>query len=212
MGQYYVIANFDKQEFLHPHKWENGMKLTEFSYFGNYLSTALLNLMKGRWSGDRVYVVGDYADLSNQGENWYSTAKALCQELGVHDGESYKDYPDNYSLQAFIESHFKHLSMSQVGHKRTTAHYVYNHSKNEVLCLDHCPTFHIDPNGFEWKIAPLNLLLAMGNGRGGGDYRGHNEELVGSWVNDSEYLEVTTHPLPAHAMFREIHPNFHENW
>lgn len=211
MGQYYVIANFDKEEYLHPHEWGIGMKLTEFSYFGNYLSTALLNLLKGRWNGDRVYLIGDYVDLSDPKENWYSTAKALCQELPLKSPD-YTFVGGEYNLQDYVIQHFKHLSMSQVGHKRTTAHYVYNHGTKEVLCLDHCPAFHIDPNGYQWKIAPLNLLLAMGNGRGGGDYRGHNEELVGSWVNASEYLEVTTHPLPAHAMFREIHPNFHENW
>lgn len=210
MGQYYVVANFDKKEYLHPHKWDNGMKLMEFSYFGNYLSTALLNLMKGRWNGDRVYVVGDYADLSDPKEIWYSTAKALLEEIPVVS----PDYKPEWGidLQTYVIDNFKHLGMNQVGHRRTTAHYVYNHGAKEVLCLDHCPAFHIDPDGYEWKIAPLNLLLAMGNGRGGGDYRGHNEELVGSWVSDSKYLEVTTHPLPAHAMFREIHPNFHENW
>ena len=211
MGQYYVIANFDKKEYLHPHKWGNGMKLTEFSYTGNYLSTALLNLLKGRWNGDRVYLIGDYADLTDQDENWYSTAKALSQELDIHDGD-YQNYPDSCSLQNYVIANFKQLTMSKVGHKRTSAHYVYNHCKNEVLCLDHLPVFHIDPDGWKWQIAALNLLLAMGNGRGGGDYRGHNEELVGSWVNDSEYLEVTTHPLPAHAMFKEVHPDFHENW
>ena len=210
MGQYYIIANIDKQEFLHPHKWNNGMKLMEFSYVGNYLSTALLNLMKGRWAGDRVYVIGDYADLSSADENWYTEARELYRELpgvGYLDTNGYER-----GLQDYIIDTFKHVPMNKVGHKRTTAHYVYNHRTNEVLCLDHVPTFHVDPDGWAWRIAPLNLLLAMGNGRGGGDYGGHHEEMVGSWVKDSAYLEVTSQPLAAHAMFKEVTPDFYEKW
>ena len=30
MGQYYVIANLDKKEFLNPHKFGDGVKLMEF--------------------------------------------------------------------------------------------------------------------------------------------------------------------------------------
>ena len=30
MGQYYLIANIDKKEYIHPHKFDDGMKLMEF--------------------------------------------------------------------------------------------------------------------------------------------------------------------------------------
>jgi hypothetical protein len=35
-----------------------------------------------------------------------------------------------------------------------------------------------------WDIHPLPLLCADGNQRGGGDYYGANEDLVGSWAYD----------------------------
>ena len=36
----------------------------------------------------------------------------------------------------------------------------------------------------EWDISPLPLLTALGNGRGGGDYRGTNMDKIGIWVGD----------------------------
>jgi hypothetical protein len=36
----------------------------------------------------------------------------------------------------------------------------------------------------------LPLLTAEGNGRGGGDYRGENENLIGSWARDIISVEM----------------------
>ncbi len=52
--------------------------------------------------------------------------------------------------------------------------YVINHDTKEYVDKTKVP----EADG--WKIHPLPLLTAEGNGRGGGDYRGHSE-LVGSW-------------------------------
>lgn len=78
MGQYHLTVNLDKQEFLDPHKLGCGLKLREqlTSYSGT--GDALLILlacsngrgggdvqehpMVGRWAGDRIAVVGDYAE------------------------------------------------------------------------------------------------------------------------------------------------------
>jgi hypothetical protein len=35
-----------------------------------------------------------------------------------------------------------------------------------------------------YYVHPLPLLVAEGNGRGGGDYYGHNQELCGTWARD----------------------------
>ena len=79
MGQYYLIVNFDKKQFLHPHKCGDGLKLLEFGCSANGTLTALAVLLAdgnnrgsgdlrsdhpviGSWAGDRIVIAGDYAD------------------------------------------------------------------------------------------------------------------------------------------------------
>lgn len=77
MGQYYMVVDLDKREFLHPHRLGSGLKVWEICA-GN-LPRVLAYLLKqstgqgggdprprdkfpncGRWAGDRVVIVGDY--------------------------------------------------------------------------------------------------------------------------------------------------------
>ena len=79
MGQYYLIVNVDKQQFLHPHKCGDGFKLLEFGCSASGTLTALAILLAdgnnrgggdlrsdnpiiGAWAGDRIVIAGDYAD------------------------------------------------------------------------------------------------------------------------------------------------------
>ena len=41
---------------------------------------------------------------------------------------------------------------------------------------------------------PLSLLTAEGNGRGGGDYHGSSEDLVGTWARDVISVEMAEPP------------------
>ena len=51
--------------------------------------------------------------------------------------------------------------------------------------VNHTKKLYVDKNlEFEDNIHPLSLLTAEGNGRGGGDYRGTSEDLVGAWARD----------------------------
>ena len=60
----------------------------------------------------------------------------------------------------------------------------------------------------EYKVAPLSLLLALGNGRGGGDYRGNNCKYVGSWCKTTKYITVQNEK-PSED-YKEFKPNFAE--
>ncbi|KAH3759702.1 hypothetical protein Pelo_8486 [Pelomyxa schiedti] len=64
---------------------------------------------------------------------------------------------------------------------RSTAAYRYivNHSKRQ----------YVDKRGAD--IHPLPLLLAEGNGRGGGDFEGSNQKMVGAWARDVISVEKT---------------------
>jgi len=79
MGQYYLVVNLDKREYLYPHKFGDGLKLLEFgaSGCGTMIGLAVLladgngrgggdlhsdNPVIGSWAGDRICIAGDYAD------------------------------------------------------------------------------------------------------------------------------------------------------
>jgi hypothetical protein len=74
MGQYYLVVNVDKGEFLHPHKLGDGLKLMEFGASGQGTMMALAVLLAdggrdgfsddplvGSWAGNRIVITGDYA-------------------------------------------------------------------------------------------------------------------------------------------------------
>ena len=82
MGQYHVLYNTDKKEYVHAHRIANGLKLLEQVGFEKSTATALFLLVAnsngrgggdaneheliGRWAGDRIVVQGDYAEKGDQ--------------------------------------------------------------------------------------------------------------------------------------------------
>jgi hypothetical protein len=83
MGQYHLVLNKTKKEFIHAHKLNSGLKLCEQIGYFKSPSTALFLLLAnsngrgggdvndhsyvGRWAGDEIVVQGDYADELCQG-------------------------------------------------------------------------------------------------------------------------------------------------
>lgn len=84
MGQYYMIVNVDKKEYISPHDFDCGMKLMEFAnpvYTGKIMSALAIlladgngrgcgdlhsnNPIIGSWKFNRIVVAGDYADPVN---------------------------------------------------------------------------------------------------------------------------------------------------
>lgn len=202
MGQYYKLVNFDKKEFVEPWPLDCGAKLTEWSYNRAPMACALMNLVAGRWKGDRVYVVGDYADLENTLVNWYEACKEISNEVGVD------------AIYSYATANFKNIS-SEVDAEFHNWKRIYNHYTKQYIDLSKCP--------IEWvwwdeeikeavvsSFAPLGLLLAMGNGRGSGDYHGHNADLVGSWCNFTKYIEISNDKCILEG-YEEFAPAFTEN-
>jgi hypothetical protein len=79
MGQYYMIMNLDKKEYIDPHAFGDGLKLLEFGSSGDGAMCGLAILLAdgnnrgggdlhsddpviGSWAGDRIVIGGDYAD------------------------------------------------------------------------------------------------------------------------------------------------------
>ena len=78
MGQYHTVVNLTKKEYLDPHKFGDGLKLWEQVNSEGGTMVALFALlacsngrgggdldehdMIGRWTGDKIAVIGDYAE------------------------------------------------------------------------------------------------------------------------------------------------------
>lgn len=88
MGQYHGLFNLDKKEMVFPHELGFGAKQWEHTGFKGSLSDVLYALtafrysrgggdfadddgtFKGRWHGDRVAVIGDYAEMGDLPSAW----------------------------------------------------------------------------------------------------------------------------------------------
>jgi hypothetical protein len=90
MGQYHVVVNKTKKQFLRPHAFGDGLKLMEFGVraYGTMAELAILlakdngsgvgdldseNPVIGSWAGDEITISGDYGEdgFYNEVENNY---------------------------------------------------------------------------------------------------------------------------------------------
>lgn len=197
MGQYYLVANVDKQEYMQGNGF---VKLMEWSYNRNPIVLSLEELMDNEWKGDRIYVIGDYADSES----------ALCHSDLIRDLE--KEFGCN-SLYSHIQSRFKRLNYAE--DISVDFRYIFNHNQKCFVDMEHCPLdIHLGvfQNRGKWyhaTIAPLPLLLALGNGLGGGDYRGNNDHQVGEWAKDSDKIEICEEMK--YPEYKEYQPEFYED-
>ena len=105
---------------------------------------------------------------------------SVVEKIISSDGMFYKsrivwagDYADNepdsdtnLNKMSKEESFFPNVSENKYT-------YILNHTKKQYVDKSKINIIH-----------PLPLLTAEGNGKGGGDYRGLNENLVGTWARD----------------------------
>lgn len=209
MGQYYMIVNVDKKLYISPWDMDNGSKLMEWSYSRNAMVLALMNLLANEWKGDRVYVVGDYAEADNPNEPCYGAVKVLEEELKLSENEEVN------SIYGYVSEYYTNVS-ALTDEEDHGLRYIYNHKTEQFIDTEKCP--------IEWawyskdekkvyisKIAPISLLLAMGNDRGGGDFnKGHiGYEYVGSWCSSVQDIEVTADKIEG-LEYEEFAPNFTE--
>lgn len=204
MGQYYKLVNIDKREIVEPWAIGCGAKLMEWSYCRAEMACALMNLMAENWKGDRVYVVGDYAEADDPKEPFYKALADTLREIGAGD------------LYGYASEKFRNIT-GNVDTEFKDWQYIYNHETKQYIDLRQCPVewAWCDTEKNEYfisKVAPLPLLLAMGNGRGGGDYHSnhHNYDLVGSWCDSVKSIEITDGRIKS-LDYKLFAPDFTEN-
>ena len=163
MGQYYrgvILGNSFKsrkkiviKQVFSPYNHNNGAKLMEHSYVGNWYVKEYENSLANEYYNSHFVWVGDYAqpkfdtDVYSMADMWYD-----------NEYEKKKCVVTDYDILA-----------------RKTYEYIINFTKKEFIRIPK------EKRG-EWIIHPLPLLCADGNGKGGGDYIGTNMKYVGSWA------------------------------
>jgi len=156
--------SWDKED---PNSWYNnfsGLKLMEHSWIDNDFCNGVLEAIWDKPA--RVAWVGDYADDEYNFNEYYT--KEVYEAV----------WGENKALG---------LPFNEVPtiHK---AGFIVNHERGEYVDLErYAKCAGVTPKwdkGNVWVTHPLPLLTVIGNGRGGGDYRGVNKFAVGSWVMD----------------------------
>lgn len=195
MGQYYKPMSLDTKEYLVSHKYGNGLKLMEHSYYKNNFVAEVIHLLMNEWNTHQVLWSGDYSDNAD-----YEWNENIFNEI------NFQKY--NYSMTDY--GAFKNGDLSEEEYEKVekdveniTENYAFVNYDKEIYCkLDCCPVI----NG--WQISPIPLLLANSNGRGGGDYRSeHDYEKVGSWAYDKVGI-IPNINVP--TSYKKVEYNFHE--
>lgn len=197
MGQYYLAVNVDKKEMLCIDGKKIGGKLVEIA-FNKKECSAILNQIAGAWNGDRIFLVGDYADQRKSNEKYYQIYRKLESEFHLER-----------SFYYYILDSFKKVDGSVEDKK---FRYIYNHSKKVYIDLRHCPKCCEENSWRQEYISPLPILIAMGNGLGGGDYYNReNEYLAGAWCDSIASVEITSEPKDELG-YEEFRPDFYYPW
>lgn len=201
--QYYKYINIDKRIMVCT---KGGYGLCEHSWLGNNeVVIPIKQLVKTEWQGDRVIQLGDCANgmaasTELRGEH-LKFIKKIKKEVGmtndqnlylywgykVNGGETFKEY----TLKELFD-----LYDLKLGQKCSCDRfrYLYNTKRKEYV-----DSFKILPSYVgEYKseinfvkLDAYSLLIAIGNGLGGGDYYGPDENLVGLWATTSDSIIIS---------------------
>lgn len=209
MGQYYIAVNIDKKQYMR-FDWS---KLMEFSWIGNQTVNELTARMRYHWQGDRVYVVGDYADskrLEIADDAWLPAYNEAAKELGFYGKkEECNGIEREEHLQEFVYNNFEDVSGEKpdkiLAAMGAELRFIINDALGVYIDLEHCPAESLhsgkQPEDI-YRVHPLTLLLAMGNNRGGGDFKGYSRDLDGKLKKPRRvtYAKNTAYPYTiAHA-------------
>lgn len=221
MGQYYNVEqrykyiNIDKRIIVCANY---GLELYKHSWLGNNsVVIPIKQLVKTEWQGDRVIQLGDCVDgmaaSTELREEHLKFIKKIKKEVGMtndqslywdnvaDEGETFKKYTlkelfDSYDLKLEYDAEYMPVTFNEKGQKCSCDQfrYLYNTKRKEYV-----DSFKILPSYVEEykseinfvKLDAYSLLIAIGNGLGGGDYFGPDENLVGLWASTSDSIIIS---------------------
>ena len=200
MGQYYkplLIAEDGTKQTACSHDYDSGLKLMEHSWVGNDFVNAVLQNLDG--TPQRLAWIGDYADSVVDSECYFSDAFITDR----------KDFMRLYESlwgggNEPITKIDKELPQYKLSNDEADC-FIVNITKNCYIDMKKYVAENKKKDGeYFWCINPLPLLTSVGNGQGGGDYRGDDPE-IGSWAFDKIYV-TTLRP----GKMEEVMFHFHE--
>ena len=158
MGQYFHAGVNELKECVNGDDYNNGVKLMEHSWIGNYYVNVVEKLIAsgGKWFGQSLTWGGDYAEDDDVNPETYDYGQIKTEETEYH----YFRFLINETKKLFVD-------LDKVP---TTDTWVNPDDETDV---------------FKYRIHPLPLLTCNSNARGGGDYFGNDvNNLVGSWAGN----------------------------
>lgn len=166
MGQYFVLVNLSRREFVHPYSLGDLLKLREMANTPAGIGVAMMILtacssgrgggdfpgdpVVGRWAGDRIALVGDYAEDGDlPAEFEASVIFDLCRREGEEDDDNeivlapYADISDLVKpvIEAVCDMKFEEGKTPGVVDKRDL-------STGKLIRPAMCPDFVIGGSGF----------------------------------------------------------------
>lgn len=204
MGQYYyaVLREPATGKFVvgNPHHFDYGLKLMENGFIDSTFVKIVFSMIQDHPM--QIAWVGDYAQEKDLLKFNIDSSK-----VKVFIDESWKK---NDADQELLERYYP-------GEKVIGAYFgefiVINHTKKEFF--DQKEYWNRNFKGksprAEYAIDPLVALIAIGNGKGGGDFWGAGEEEVGRWATDFIEVSKTTNVDELVKLgYKEIKPCFIE--
>jgi len=217
MGQHYKYMNIDKRIIVYA---KYGHELCVHSWLGNNsVVIPIEQLVKTEWQGDRVIQLGEYADemaaSTELREEHLKFIKKIKKELGMtndqdlylywgykaDEGKKFKEYTlkelfDLYDLKLEHDSEGMPIPFNEKGQKCSCDQfrYLYNTKRKEYVDSFKILPSYVDIYKSEilfTKLDAYSLLIAIGNGLGGGDYFGPDENLVGLWATTSDSIIIS---------------------
>ena len=194
MGQYYcpyLETTDGKKEAYYTYIDGEYMaaKLTEHSWLKNNFVNAIAEKL---WlTPTKIAWIGDYA----AGNTFRNKRKELVEAYEY----TYKKEEDKRCV-----NQKRDLKSSEFSIEGTL---LVNHSQKVYLDVDKYVLAVTKAITDDWVPHPLSLLVAQGNGLGGGDYHGHDNEFVGIWAFD---LISIVPNFMTYKGYKEIKPVFYE--
>lgn len=221
MGQYYNVEqrykyiNIDKRIIVCANY---GLELCKHSWLGNNsVVIPIKHLVKTEWQGDRVIQLGDCVDgmaaSTELREEHLKFIKKIKKEVGMtndqslywdnvaDEGETFKKYTlkelfDSYDLKLEYDAEYMPVTFNEKGQKCSCDQfrYLYNTKRKEYVDSFKILPSYVDIYKSEilfTKLDAYSLLIAIGNGLGGGDYFGPDENLVGLWASTSDSIIIS---------------------
>ena len=174
MGQYYKTLFIDDRQYMYPidYGWA-GLKLMEHSWVGGSYRNGVIAHLMTKKDGCRLAHLGDYSDgdLKDKSGSVQIDDDIITSYLSLYDMCWTSGIDDRFRMPRISDKEIKEFEWCKTV-------WVVNEDQHEYIRCD----FKTPEN--EWRICPLLILLAVGNGSGGGDYHGINMDRVGSWAFD----------------------------